>query len=165
MANEQNSAAKLAELIKDIRIAMLTTVADDGSLRSRPMATQNTPFQGTLWFFTRASSHKVEEVDRHVGVNLSYADPGSNTFVSVSGKAQLVRDAAKAQELWNPILRAWFPDGLNDPDLALLQVYVEQAEYWDSPSSKLVQLAGFVKAVATGKSYQPGPGEHGTVQM
>jgi general stress protein 26 len=107
----------------------------------------------------------VEEVDRHIEVNLGYADPGSNTFVSVSGKAQLVRDAAKAQELWSPILKAWFPDGLHDPDLALLRVKVEHAEYWDSPSSKLVQLAGFVKAVATGKSYQAGPGEHGTVQM
>ena len=109
MSKEQAPAEKLAELIKDVKIAMLTTVDSDGSLRSRPMATQKAGFDGTLWFFTRASSPKVEEVDRHTEVNLSYAEPGSNTYVSVSGKAQLVRDAAKAKELWNPILKHGSP--------------------------------------------------------
>ena len=82
---------------------------------------------------------------------MSYADTDGQRYVSVSGTAQLVRDRAKVEELWNPIFNAWFPDGLDDPDLALLKVTVEQAEYWDSPSSKVVQLYGFVKAVATGK--------------
>ena len=164
---EENSdpVKKLAELIKDIKMAMLTTVDDDGSLRSRPMASQKIEFDGNLWFFTRASSAKVDEIDKHVEVNVSYADPGSNTYVSVSGKAQTLRDEAKAKELWNPMLKAWFPQGLEDPDLALLRVHVEKAEYWDSPSSTLVQIAGFVKAVATGHAYQPGRGEHEKVLL
>lgn len=147
---------KLGELIQDINVAMLTTVCDDGSLRSRPMATQQTgDFDGTLWFFTKADAPKVHEADHHP-VNLAYAKPDKQHYVSVSGKAALVRDQAKIKELWNPMYKAWFPKGLDDPELALLRVDVEKAEYWDSPSSTMVHLVGFVKALATGQSYKPG---------
>ena len=148
---DRNDIEKIRDLIKGIRFAMLTTVDTDGSLRSRPMATQEAEFDGELWFFTGASSPKVDEVERDHRVNVSYAAPDDNTYVSVSGTARLVRDKAKAKELWNPALKAWFPEGLDDPDLALLRVRVEKAEYWDSPSSKMVQLYGLAKAVLTGK--------------
>ncbi len=74
----------------------------------------------------------------------------------MSGRAEINRDKAKMKELWNPILKAWFPDGLDDPNLCLLKVNAEKAEYWDSSSGKLVQLAGFVKALVTGTSIDPG---------
>jgi general stress protein 26 len=150
---------KLRDLIKGIRTAMLTTIDADGSLHSRPMATQEAELDGDLWFFTGASSPKVAEVGRDRRVNLSYAAPDDNRYVSVSGTARLVLDKAKAKELWNPILKAWFPEGLDDPNLALLQVKVEKAEYWDAPSSKMVQLVGFLKAIATGERYEPGENE------
>ena len=165
MENRADDIKKLGELIKEVKMAMFTTVDADGSLRSRPMATQKTEFDGTLWFFARASSPKVDEIESHYEVNVSYADPGSNKYVSVSGTAQLVRDQAKIKELWNPILKAWFPDGLEDPDLALIHVDVEKAEYWDSPSSAVVQMMGFVKAIATGHSYKLSPGEHEKVTL
>jgi len=161
----ENNIKKLGDLIKEVKIAMLTTVDEDGTLRSRPMATQKSEFDGTLWFFTHASSSKVEEVAQSHNVNLSYAAPDSNIYVSVTGTATLVRDQAKAKEFWNPILKAWFPKGLEDPDLALLHVHVEKAEFWDSPSSTMVQIAGFVKAVATGKAYKPSPGEHQKITL
>jgi len=160
-----NNIQKLGDLIKDIRIAMLTTAEPDGKLRSRPMATQKAEFDGTLWFFTRASSPKVDEVEQWHNVNLSYASPDSNTYVSVTGTASLVRDAAKVKELWNPILKAWFPNGLEDPDLALLHVTVQKAEFWDSPSSTMVHIAGFVKAIATGQAYTPSAGEHEKISL
>src|SRR4028118_401596 len=93
---------KLNEMIKDIRIAMLTTQAPEGSLRGRPMATQEAPFDGDLWFFTGAASHKVDEVEDEHHVHLSYAAPEDNRYVSISGRASVVRDRAKAQELWSP---------------------------------------------------------------
>ena len=154
---------KVASLIKDIQFAMLTTAESDGSLRSRPMATQKTEFDGTLWFFTRADSPKVGEIDDQHQVGLSYADPGKNDYVSISGTARLVRDPAKNKELWNPLYKAWFPDGLDDPQLALLKVDVDKAEYWDSPSSKVVQVVGFVKAMVTGQPAKVG--DHGKVSM
>lgn len=142
----------LRDEIKDIKIAMLTTVDEDGTLRSRPMGTQDAEFDGDLWFFTSDTSPKANEVRREQQVNVSYADPGSNRYVSVSGRASLVHDKAKMEQYWNPILKVWFPDGLDTPDIALLRVRVEKAEYWDysSGAGKLVQLVGFVKAAVTG---------------
>jgi len=142
---------------------MLTTQDEHGVLHSRPMATQQKQLDGDLWFFTRDSSAKSGETRVHPNVNLSYANPDDNRYVSVSGTAVILHDPAKAKELWNPIYKAWFPKGLDDPDLALLRVQVERGEYWDSPSSTMVQIAGLVKAMVSGKSYEPGPGEHGTL--
>ncbi|MBA3945682.1 MAG: pyridoxamine 5'-phosphate oxidase family protein [Herpetosiphonaceae bacterium] len=141
----------LGEKIKDIRIAMLTTQSDDGTLRSRPMATQEMEFDGDLWFFTYASTPKVEEVKQDQHINLSYAKPDDNLYVSVSGTANLVRDPQKMKELWKPILKTWFPKGLEDPDLALLKVSVTKAEYWETNAGTVQILAGFVKAAVTGK--------------
>jgi len=163
-SSNRKSIEKLASLIKDIRFAMLTTVCSDGSLRSRPMATQQDDFDGVLWFFTSANEPKVREIQEDAHVNVSYADPDKNNYISVSGRATLVRDKVIAKELWNPFFKAWFPKGLDDPQLALIRVAVERAEYWDSPNSKLVQLAGFLKAVATGKQAKGGENEKITLR-
>ena len=157
--SREEQLRKLAELIKDVEFAMLTTVDEDGSLRSRPMATQQVEFDGDLWFFTRASAPKVDEVEQEQQVNVSYARPDKQHYVSVSGRARLVRDRAKIEELWNPAYKAWFPEGLDDPDLALLKVTAEKAEYWDGNSSAVAHLVGLVKAAVTGTSYQGGENE------
>jgi general stress protein 26 len=154
----QQQLRKLDELIKDIRVAMLTTVEEDGSLRSRPMAAPKMAFQGELWFFTSADAPKVAESQQHRQVNVSFADPERHDYVSVSGSTSLVYDRQKMEELWSPWFSVWFPQGLKDPNLALLKVDVEKAEYWDAPSSTMVHLYGVVKATLTGKA--PRAGEH-----
>ena len=159
MHSREQHIRKLGELIKDIRIAMLTTMDDGGVHRSRPMATQQVEFDGDLWFFTGKTSPKMSEIRAEQNVNVSFANPDKNIFVSVSGVAEIVDDGAKAKELWSPAYKAWFPDGLDDPDLALLKVHVEQAEYWDSPGSAAVHLIGFVKAALTGERYSGGENE------
>src|SRR5947209_4501709 len=151
-----SDVAKLGKLIKGIKVAMLTTACPDGTLRSRPMVTQEAECDGTLWFFTRADMPKADEVQRNEQVNVSYASPDDQRYVSVSGTAQVVRDPGKIKELWHPLLKAWFPEGPDDPQLALLRVDVEKAEYWDAPSSTWVHLVGFAKALATGQPYSPG---------
>ncbi len=155
---------KLSHLIKDIKFAMLTTI-DAGQLRSRPMAVQHTPFDGDLWFFTGLASPKVHEVQSDSRVNIAFADPDGHRFVSVSGQARLVLDRDKAKELWSPVLKAWFPQGLEDPNLALLKVTIDQAEYWDSASSTMVHLLGLVKAVTTGKASQGEGTDHAKVTL
>lgn len=145
-----NNTKLLAEKIKDVRIAMMTTTEADGSLHSRPMATQDIAFDGDLWFFTEASTPKVAEIEQHRRVNISYAKPEDNLFVSASGTAQLVRDQQKIHEMWRPFYKAWFPKGENDPDLALLKVNVENAEYWDAPSGKMGTLYSTAKGLVTG---------------
>jgi len=149
---------RLAELVKESRIAMLTTAEPNGTLRSRPLATLQMDSQGTLWFFTSVSSPKVEEIDQHRQVNLSYANLEDHDFVSISGRATVVRDREKMKQLWTPWIEPWFPKGLEDPDLVLLAVRVDQAEYWDAPDSKVKRMFGLAKAVRTGDT--SGLGEH-----
>jgi general stress protein 26 len=154
---------KVSGLIKDIKMAMLTTEAEDGVLRSRPMATQNSPCDGTLWFFTSARSGKVGELEWNPEVNLSYAEPSDNKYVSLSGNGEIVRDRARMAELWSDIYEPWFPQGLNDPDVCLLKVEVSAAEYWEAKSGKMVRLCGYSKALAAGEC-APG-GEHGAMDI
>lgn len=156
MSSDRNEAAKLWKMISHIKFCMMTTVEEDGSLRSRPMAGIQDEFEGELWFFTRASSHKSAEVEAHHQVNLAYAEPDEQDFVSVSGPARLVRDKEKARKYWSEAMKTWFPDGIDDPDLALLCVKVEHAEYWDSPSSTMVHLYGYLKSQITGRPPKPG---------
>ncbi len=141
---------------------MLTTI-NGGQLRSRPMSTQEMDETGDLWFFTSDDTHKVDEIEADNRVNVAYAKPDDNLYISVSGRAALVKDRRKIEELWNPVLKAWFPDGLEDPHLSLLKISVEEAEYWDSPNSKIVQIVGFVKALVTGQ--QADGGDHGKGQL
>jgi general stress protein 26 len=161
--NEQ--IQKLRELIKDIDFGMLTTIDEDGSLHSRPMSTNGEiEADGTLWFFTYASSHKVTEIERRHEVNVSFSSPDKQRYVSVSGSAELVKDRDKMQELWKPELKAWFPKELEEPDIALLKVNAEKAEYWDAPSSFVAQTIGLVKAITTGEKASSGENEKITLK-
>lgn len=148
--NRQEAIEKIKELTEGIDFCMLTT-NDSGVLRSRPMSTQQTDFDGDLWFFTSEDTHKVEEIEKDDRVAVAYSNPSKNTFVSISGKGSISKDKAKMKELWSPVLKAWFPEGLEDPKLCLLKVESDQAEYWEGSSSTLVQLFGMVKAIATGQ--------------
>ena len=148
---------KLATIIKKVNIGMLTTAAHDGAMHARPMSTQNEPFDGhELWFFTSAPSGKTAEIQNDQNVNVSYANPGDNAWVSISGKATIVRDRAKIDQYWNAGVKPWFPQGKEDPSLALIRVDVDSAEYWDSASSTLVQVVGYIKATLTGKAADGG---------
>jgi general stress protein 26 len=162
MQQREESITKLKNLLEGIDFCMLTTFSNN-HLRSRPMSTQKFEFDGDLWFFTSDETHKVGDIEKDNRVNVAYASPDDNTYVSVMGTATLVKDRAKIEELWNPIHKAWFPDGLDDPHLALIKVAVEEAEYWDSSSSTVVQVAGFLKALVTGQ--EADGGDHGTINL
>ena len=129
------------------------------------MGTQDAPFKGDVWFFTSDESGKISEIAHNKQVGLSYSNPDKQSYVSLSGVGTIVRDRAKAEELWTPILKAWFPQGLNDPHLALLRVEVHAAEYWDAPSSKMVNLFHMAKSALTGGGRQEEWGEHGRAKI
>lgn len=137
---DPRAAAKLHELIDGIAVAMLVTVTSDGALHSRPMMTQQMSEGGLLWFFTAKDSHAVEDLEKEQAINLAYADPEHDRYVSVSGQASLVADRNKLEELWTDALTRFFPQGIDDPRLALLQVRVESAEYWDASAGRMTSL-------------------------
>jgi len=158
------SLEKLRELIKDIDFCMLTTIDEEGDLHSRPMSSNgDLDPNGDLWFFTNASSHKVGEVAASPKVNVSFADPDNQRYVSVSGVAQLVQDRRKIDELWRPQFKIWFPKGKDDPEVALLCVNLKKGEYWDSPSSTIGYALSFVSSLIAGR--QPDLGENKKVDL
>lgn len=142
---------KIGDLIKDIRMAMLTTAAEDGSFDSRPMATQKFEhFDGTVWFLTRAESGKLQEITENSHVSLIYADSADSKYITVKGFASTSRDQAKIHEMWNPMYKAWFPEGENDPSIRILRVDVTEAEFWDASASRLLRGIKYLAAAATG---------------
>jgi general stress protein 26 len=166
--NNDTSAArdKLWKMIKDIKFAMFTTRHGNGHLHARPMTTQNKALEAdeSLWFFMSKKSGPVDDLKADPTVNVVYASPSSDTYVSVSGTAAMIEDAAKKQQLWGKLNEAWFPGGPSDPDLALVQVRIVHANYWDVKESKIVQLFEMAKAALTGKPPTE-LGEHGEVRM
>ncbi|MBM3618435.1 MAG: general stress protein [Alphaproteobacteria bacterium] len=154
--NTPEARKKVWELIKDIRIAQLVTHVNSETLAARPMYAMNKDFDGNLWFFTDASSPKVDEVKAHSHVLLSYSDPSKNNYVSIQGHATISDDREKIAELWSEGARAWFPKGEKDENLRLLRVVVNRAEYWDSPSSTLVMAYGYAYARLTGETPKVG---------
>jgi general stress protein 26 len=145
--SEPGDLAKLGELIRDIRVALLTTVDHDGGFHTRPVQTLQVDADRTLWFFTDWSSPKVDELHHDVRVSLGYADPGKHVYVAVSGSGSLLRDIQKAQELWTIEQRAYYPEGPEDERLALLRVRIERAEYWIAPGRTSYLVAAMTAAV------------------
>jgi general stress protein 26 len=160
IANRVAALDSLKRHLQGIRFAMLTTLSEEGRLHSRPMTTQELTADGKLWFFTNLDSEKVIEAQKKPWVNLAYTNEGSSLYVSVSGHAQLIKDREKIKELWNPVAAAYFPNGVDDPQLALLSVEVIDAEVWDSPNAAPVRLFNMLKALATGKVDDQGHHEH-----
>ena len=143
--------AKVYELMKDTKIAMLTTIDPDGRLVSHPMATQQVEFAGDVWFIAERSSGQVRNITVDPRVNVAYVGKGS--WVSLSGEAAVVDDVDRLRELWDTFTDAWMEGGPENPENILIQVTGHSAEYWDSPGSKVVQVANLLKTRLTGKRY------------
>ena len=156
--------ADVWDRVKDMRYAMLTTHDTDGSLTARPMTVSQKTFDGSLWFFTSKSSPPAAAVSRNPEVGLQFVDTHKDLYVSLSGEAVLETDRVRMEGLWSPIMKAYFPQGLDDPDLVLLRVDVYKAEYWDVKESKPVQLFKMAKAIAKGERATD-LGEHRTVRL
>jgi general stress protein 26 len=143
MALTNDPTAQLNPLINGIEVSMLTTVRADGTLHSCPMATQPAAPDGALWFFSGNHSDKVEAIKTDQRVNLAYSDLASQRYVSVTGNCELVRDHARAKELWDPAYKTWYPKGFDDPNLILLRVLILDVEYWDADQGRMLRLTGF----------------------
>jgi general stress protein 26 len=157
MKNEKNIAI-LQEMAEKVRICMLNTIDAKGQFSSRPMGTAKIEDDGSIWFFTNEYAIKTKEISKDNEVNLGYSDPSSNTYIYVNGKAELVDDQVRKEAYWSPAIKAWFPEGVTDPNLILIKVTPTVAEYWDSNASRMVVAFQMFKAIVTGET--PDVGAH-----
>ena len=154
MTDEQQ---KLIDLMNDMSVGMMTTYGKDGP-RSIPMARQQVEPSAELWFITAKDTEHVDDINADPQVSITFS--ARDSWVALVGRASVVDDQAKLEELWNTFAEAWLPGGPEDPNATLIKVDVDKAEYWDSPGSKVASLISFVKAKATGATLDT---DHGTV--
>jgi len=158
---DAQSISKVTDIINGSHIGMLTTINGEGALVSRPLAVQEVLDDGDMWFFTGLNTSQVTHVRADSRVNVSF---GKNTeWVSVAGTAEVVTDRAKIHEMWNQAVEAWFPDGPDTPEVCLLRVDSESAEYWTSPGGTAATVLQWVKAKVTNSRMSVG--ESGTVDL
>ena len=138
---------KLGELIDGIEVAMLTTHAADASMVSRPLQTLEFDHSGELVFFTAADSRKIDDLQANPDVNIAYANPGRQSYVSVRGTASVDRDRATIDKLWSPVQKIFFPGGKDDPNLVVLRVRVRDAAYWESAGNFIARALDFAKGM------------------
>jgi general stress protein 26 len=150
--NEAKQQEVLWDLIKETRVGMLSHRHTDGSLHSHPLTTMNKTLEedGCLYFFVSRSTEVGQRLRQDGNVNLAYANPDKDSWVSVTGTAQVLEDLQKKKELFNPMAKAWFPGGPEDPDVELVEVRIDEAEYWNVKQNKLMQILKMGKAAATG---------------
>lgn len=154
---EDDIRARTRELMQDVGLCMFTTVDGEGRMRARPMALMGLDEDSaTAWFFTAAGTPKAQEIGHDGRVLLAFASTTQQDYVSAYGTAEMRRDPAKARALWSEGARAWFPDGPESPNLALIAVRIEGAQYWDSPSSAVIHAYGYAKALLTGEPPRAG---------
>lgn len=158
MATDEEARSTVAELVQAAKIAYVTTATPDGRLVSRPLAVQQRDrFDGDLWFFTEDPSNKTAQVQGNDQVNVAFQ--ADNGYVSISGTATVSHDRAMIDELWNGGAEAWFENGKDDPNVALLQVHAESAEYWTMDKPMAVTMLKYAKAKVTGERPDVGTNE------
>lgn len=162
MEDRKKAINKLGEMMRDIRIAMLTTVDEDNSLRSRPMALADLE-DGTMWFFTNKFSEKVDEIKDNSHVNLAFADKINSNYISISGKAIMVKDQDEINKRYTTELNEWFPDGKQDVRLTLLKITPSKAEYWDNSSSNIQRINNYGQKIEA--EIRPGESDHKKINM
>lgn len=165
MKNSSEIFKKLSDMVRDIKVAMFTTQDADGTIRSRPMMVQGIEKDGSVWFFTSKNSGIVHTLQANSQVNLAYSSPEASQYVSLSGSAEVVDDQRRKKEMWSAEYNAWFPKGVNDPELTMLRVQIEAAEYWDSKTSRLVTLMAAAKAAITGNRPNYDEDAHGKIEL
>lgn len=148
-------------IIDAAKVAVLTTISEQGELHSRPLAVLADEFEGSIWFFTADPSPKSEDIARNPQVNVAYAD--DKGYLSISGTASIDRDQTRIDQLWTPMAEAWFENGRDDPSVALLRVDARSAEYWSTDKPGVVRAFEIAKAIITKTA--PDVGENRTVAL
>lgn len=148
---------KLKELTKDINICLFCTDIQNGKgATARPMATQQSDEDDYLWFLSPRSSEKNREIDMDDNVQLFYSDTNKSSFITFTGKASIVFDKDKIDELWNPLFKTWFQGGKDDPEISLIRVEPVEGAYWDSKGNRAINFIKMLASTVVGKDLVDG---------
>lgn len=150
------------KMVNDCRVAMFGSYKES-DLEFRPMSHADVDNAGNIWFYTTQDATKVEEIAKNNNVLLTYSHDGNNTYMSITGTASISNDRDKMKELMNPFVKAWFPDGVDDPTMRLIVVDPEEVNYWVNNNNKVISYIKMLSAAVLGT--KPNVGEHGKITL
>lgn len=152
----QDGIEKMKELIDHNAICLFTTNLRETHINTRPMTTQQVDDDGNFWFFSAEDSHKNLEISKDDRVQLFFSNPGDAEFMTVHGMAEILHNKQKIEELWSPIVKAWFKGGKDDEALSLIKVIPDDVYYWDTKTNKMISLIKILGAALTNKTFNEG---------
>ena len=153
----------IREWMEDIRVCMMCTLEGTNEIAARPMSVQKVDEMNHVWFFTHIDTDKVKEANHHQEVVLTFMSEAKGVYLTVKGSGRSTQDKTLMQDLYNPMIKAWFPQGLDDPKLGLLEIVPESAEYWNATGGKIGEMFSIAKALVTGTMYNNG--EHAEIKL
>ena len=148
---KQNDISRVWHVIEKVRVGMLTT-RFAGGLRARPLEARADRDAGIIWFVTDIRGTKDEEINAAHDIGLVFIDEGDRIYLSITGRASVTRDTARAKKIWRKTDDIWLPGGPDDPNVGVLRVEPLRAELWDGPSSAAGAALEFAKEQLTGKN-------------
>jgi len=148
------SIAEIKKLVNELNTCMFCTHSM-GKLKSRPMSVQSVDDDGNIWFLSDKNSHKNAEIMANAGVDLLFGE-GRDKWLAIHGNAELLYDQEKIKELWTPIAKIWFTDGVTDPDISVIKVTYNDGYYWDNKHGRMVAIAKMAAAFVTGTTMDDG---------
>jgi general stress protein 26 len=151
--NDVAAVEKLRELIDKSKTCFFDTgITTSDSNGVRPMSVQQVDEAGNLWFLSANDSHKNEEIAIDHSVKLFFQGSAHSDFMYITGKAEIVHNPHKIEELWEPIMKTWFTEGKDDPRISVIKFTPEEGYYWDTKHGKAIAFLKMLTGAATGKT-------------
>ncbi len=151
--NGVEAIAKIKELVEKAETCFFCTAATiPGSTGARPMSVQQVDDSGNLWFLSADDSHKNQELASEPAVQLFFQGSAHSDFLTLSGEASITRDKAKIRELWEPIVKTWFTEGIDDPRITAIKFAPKSGYYWDTKHGTAVAGVKMLIGAALGKT-------------
>jgi general stress protein 26 len=154
--SDQEAIEKVKELIKHNSICMFVTHLDELPLETRPMSVAQVEDDGSLWFLSGKTTEKNQDISVDPRVQLFFSNVSDQEYLTIYGTAEEVNDREKIKELWTPIAKAWFNEGVDDPDLCAVRVSPQDAFYWDTNSGRMISLIKILASAVTGRTFEEG---------
>ena len=154
--SDQDAVDKIKELVKSEQMCLFTTQLSTIPLSTRPMSAMEADKEGNIWFFSAKSSDKNEHILADPRVQLFFSNSSNYEFLSVYGTAAITEDREKIEKYWTPMIKAWFQNGKDDPEITLIKVTPKEAYYWDTKNNKAISMLKIFTSVVTGKTMDDG---------
>ena len=162
--NKEEGIVKLKKMVDEVKFCFFSTdLKNENETSSTVMTAQTVDDHGDIWFFSGIDSDRNRDVKANKKVQLYFSSPEKNTYLTVIGDASIIIDKNKFKELWNPLLKIWFKDGIEDKNMSLLKVATNTANYWDIEGGKMINFFKMITAAITGT--QVNESSHGTIKL